>query len=109
LDGGASQLTLKQAGGWKSDTVAEGYIRNSKHQKISTANLLAGQSIEEQSIGGVCCIHISKLCFYQLFFEFPKFSQINKQNLSNKCDYELCIFFEISKKKFHLFDHRLTK
>jgi hypothetical protein len=44
-DNGASQITLKRAGNWKSDTVAEGYIRNSKIQKTTTASILSGQSI----------------------------------------------------------------
>lgn len=33
VDAGADLLTLKRHGGWKSDTVAEGYVENSLHSK----------------------------------------------------------------------------
>lgn len=40
-DEGISVTNLKRHGGWKSDSVAENYIRNSKKIKIDTANLLS--------------------------------------------------------------------
>jgi integrase len=43
-DEGANSLTLKRHGRWASDTVAEGYLRESKHVRTETANLLSGQA-----------------------------------------------------------------
>jgi integrase len=45
-DEGATSLTLKRHGRWKSDSVAEGYLRESKAVRIETASLLAGKNEE---------------------------------------------------------------
>ena len=37
-DAGANLTTIKKHGGWKSSTVAEGYIENSIEQKRKTSN-----------------------------------------------------------------------
>lgn len=47
-DAGASNLNLKRHGGWKSDSVAESYLRDSKKMKMEIANLLSGQQPTEQ-------------------------------------------------------------
>ena len=44
-DEDASSLTLKSHGRWASDTVAEGYLRESKHVQTETAGLLSGQPL----------------------------------------------------------------
>jgi integrase len=41
-DEGANNLALKRHGRWSSDSVAEEYVRNSKHSRVETATLLAG-------------------------------------------------------------------
>lgn len=38
VDAGADITTLKRHGGWKSSTVAEGYIEDSMHNKIQISN-----------------------------------------------------------------------
>lgn len=43
-DEGADTLQLKRAGGWKSDTVAQGYVDNSRPQKERTAAMFAAGS-----------------------------------------------------------------
>jgi integrase len=43
-DEGANNLALKRHGRWTSESVAEEYVRNSKHSRIETATLLAGPS-----------------------------------------------------------------
>lgn len=40
-DSGATITTLKRHGGWKSDTVAEGYIAESVENKVKTGNVIA--------------------------------------------------------------------
>jgi hypothetical protein len=40
-DAGISMMNLKRHGGWKSDTVVEGYLRESKKLKADTATMLA--------------------------------------------------------------------
>ena len=44
-DEGANSLSLKRHGRWKSDAVAEEYLRESKQVRKETANLLAGSFI----------------------------------------------------------------
>lgn len=44
VDNGANALQLKRLGRWKSSTVAEGYVQNSKMAKIEVAGLVSGQS-----------------------------------------------------------------
>jgi hypothetical protein len=39
-DAGISMINLKRQGGWKSDAVAEGYLRGSKKLKQDTAALI---------------------------------------------------------------------
>ena len=41
---------LKRQGGWKSDTVVEGYLRNSKKLKADTAALISGGVHHNQSV-----------------------------------------------------------
>lgn len=50
-DSGADLLRIKQHGGWKSNTVAEGYVENSitNKQKIAT-NILGETSMENTQI-----------------------------------------------------------
>lgn len=43
-DEGADVLTLKRHGRWTSDSIAEGYVRDSKHSRMEAASLLAGPS-----------------------------------------------------------------
>jgi integrase len=45
-DEGASSITLKRHGRWTSDSIAEGYLRDSKQVRASTASLLSGYSGE---------------------------------------------------------------
>ena len=40
VDEGSSIINLKRHGGWKSDSIAETYIRDSKKTKLDTASLL---------------------------------------------------------------------
>lgn len=44
-DNGANSLTLKRHGRWKSNAVAEEYMRDSKHTRNETAALLSGFSL----------------------------------------------------------------
>jgi integrase len=48
VDEGASSITLKRHGRWTSDTVAEGYLRDSKQHRKETALLLSGDLSEPQ-------------------------------------------------------------
>lgn len=41
-DCGASMMTLKRHGRWKSDAVAQGYVANSKVAKMEVCNMLSG-------------------------------------------------------------------
>ena len=45
-DAGISTLNLKRHGGWKSESVVEEYVRDSKKLKIETASLLS-QTIKQ--------------------------------------------------------------
>lgn len=48
VDTGADILTLKRHGGWKSSTVAEGYIEESVENKINISNqVLVGKSLPQ--------------------------------------------------------------
>lgn len=50
-DSGADITNLKRHGGWKSSTVAEGYIEESVQQKIETAEKILGrQSFPKQQL-----------------------------------------------------------
>ena len=49
VDSGADLLTLKPHGGWKSSTVAEGYINDSINKKLETSKQIVG-SIMESSL-----------------------------------------------------------
>eukprot|EP00957_Ditylum_brightwellii_P057037 4323090-Ditylum_brightwellii.AAC.1 len=42
-DSGASIINLKRAGGWKSSTVAEGYVAESAQMKRLQVDALAGK------------------------------------------------------------------
>ena len=44
-DEGANNLALKRHGRWTSDSIAEEYVRNSKHNRLETATLLAGPRV----------------------------------------------------------------
>lgn len=48
-ESGVSKITLKLAGRWKSDTVCDGYIDDSKNSKINIANALATNNIVNTS------------------------------------------------------------
>ena len=63
---GASQITLKRAGNWKSDKITEGYIRDSKQAKKEIAQLLSGQLVEQHISGRFWKVFI-KFHFQQLF------------------------------------------
>ncbi len=41
-DSGVNKITLKRAGRWKSDTVCDGYVEESRHSKIQIASAIAG-------------------------------------------------------------------
>ena len=44
-DEGVTSLALKRHGRWASDSVAEGYVRESKAVRVETAELLAGSTL----------------------------------------------------------------
>jgi integrase len=46
-DAGATATNLKRHGGWKSDAIAEGYIRNSKRVKLEIASMLSSDKPQE--------------------------------------------------------------
>lgn len=48
VDAGGDLLTLKRHGGWRSSTVAEGYVGDSLNNKITIANKIL-QSVEMES------------------------------------------------------------
>jgi hypothetical protein len=49
-DTGADLLTIKRHGGWKSNTVAEGYIETSLENKKKVANkILGGQQLSRSN------------------------------------------------------------
>jgi integrase len=45
-DSGANTLTLKRHGRWRSETIAEEYVRESKQSRIDVAGLLSGGTME---------------------------------------------------------------
>lgn len=49
VDAGADITTLKRHGGWKSTTVAEGYIENSLNSRLTIANKLLGEATPSTS------------------------------------------------------------
>lgn len=49
-DSGADILTLKRHGGWRSNTVAEGYIENSFHNKRKICNQITNTITNKNSI-----------------------------------------------------------
>lgn len=48
VNAGANMTTLKRHGGWRSSTVAEGYLADSMELKNKTARMLAGMSDERR-------------------------------------------------------------
>jgi integrase len=50
-DDGATTLCLKRHGRWKSESVAEGYLRESKAVRLETAGILSGKSLASSSTG----------------------------------------------------------
>jgi len=48
-DLGASKILLKRAGRWKSDSVCDGYIEESKSSKLQISNLV-GQNTSNQKM-----------------------------------------------------------
>lgn len=42
-DSGVSMLALKRHGRWKSDSVAQGYVADSKTAKLEVANIISGR------------------------------------------------------------------
>ncbi|KAJ8910666.1 hypothetical protein NQ315_011184 [Exocentrus adspersus] len=58
-DSGADLLTIKRHGGWKSNTVAEGYIDTSKGNKKKIAAKILG----EETPSAISC-EVS--CFFEL-------------------------------------------
>lgn len=50
VDGGASLETLKRHGGWKSSTVAEGYIEESTSSKNRIAKMIASSVVEKENV-----------------------------------------------------------
>lgn len=49
-DAGASMTTLKRHGGWKSSSVAEGYLADSMLQKNKVAKMIAGMEGEPSAV-----------------------------------------------------------
>lgn len=52
-DSGVDISVLKRHGGWKSSTVAEGYVENSLQQKKSIATKIFGEAVEVSEPSGV--------------------------------------------------------
>lgn len=46
-DAGVSTLNLKKHAGWKSDAIAEGYLRESKNNKVEIANVISEDSNQQ--------------------------------------------------------------
>lgn len=73
-DAGISTINLKRHAGWKSDSVAEGYIRNSKKQKVETASLLSNKTnIKEES--STVAVNFTNCVFNQCSINIEKTSQ----------------------------------
>lgn len=58
-DSGASMLSLKRHGRWKSDRVAQGYVDASKTAKLEVANLISG----EKTVLGVASTSTGHMAF----------------------------------------------
>jgi hypothetical protein len=59
VNGGGDITALKRHGGWRSNTVAEGYIEDSVNEKIKTARKIQGglgvsESTGVKSLNAVC-------------------------------------------------------
>lgn len=83
-DAGADLTTVKRHGGWKSSTVAEGYIEDSIENKMAVSSkILAGPSIEPASV----CQEITKtspsIDPVSVYQEINKTIEISETN--NKC------------------------
>lgn len=74
-DAGADMHTLKRHGGWKSDTVAEGYVETSVENKKIIATKIMGASVTVGSTSNVMVEEPS--------FNLAKASGVNFQNVSN--------------------------
>lgn len=74
---GGDLLLLKRHGGWRSSTVAEGYVENSLHSRIELAKKL---TMSEMSTSGASCsksseTHITDLCNKTLNINVPSQSK----------------------------------
>lgn len=82
VDAGANMTTLKRHGGWKSSSVAEGYIDESMRNKMDTANKIY-QSVEHTAV--YPCTSASLRSSENIIVEPDKFVQ---QAASNRCTSE---------------------
>ena len=67
-DEGASTLTLKRHGRWKSETIAETYVRESRHVLNETAAVLAGTSNASRMEHEGSCRHPAPSVVFQNCF-----------------------------------------
>lgn len=74
-DAGADMHTLKRHGGWKSDSVAEGYVETSTENKKIIATKIMGTSVNVAST--------SKVMVEESSFNLGTASGISFQNVSN--------------------------
>lgn len=83
---GADITTLKRHGGWRSTTVAEGYIEESLKGKIAIANQLIGQTTSSSSPHTSTSVNIQNMQATSTFvdMETPQTSSSNVQNVQLK-------------------------
>lgn len=74
-DAGADMHTLKRHGGWKSDSVAEGYVETSTENKKIIATKIMGSSVN--------VVSTSKVMVEESSFNLGTASGISFQNVSN--------------------------
>lgn len=60
IDAGADITALKRHGGWKSTTVAEGYIDNSMNNKMNTANRIINSLTKSSTSTDLQHIHMNE-------------------------------------------------
>lgn len=67
VDAGCSRQNLKRHGGWKSDSVAEGYLSNSKKMRTEVAQMLSEQ---ESALRNACASATKRITAQSPSFSF---------------------------------------
>lgn len=76
-DSNVSRLNLKRHGGWKSDSVAEGYLLNSKKLRTDIASTLSGNHTPDVTPLPKCRLDDSSSRAFRCVFNFNNCSTVN--------------------------------